>query len=137
MSCRWAARDCFRARLASSHARTGLGSTTGLHPPGIIQGVSGRDLLGAWVRAVARQARGALQGVGVERITFTEVTERAVREALAAPRQVSQPLVQAYLARRALDYLVGFTLSPLLWRKMSGARSAGGAWVGGTPARKP
>lgn len=48
--------------------------------------------------------------------------------ALAAPRQVSQELVSAYLARRGLDYLVGFELSPLLWRKLGGARSAGGAW---------
>jgi hypothetical protein len=44
---------------------------------------------------------------------------------MAAPREVSEPLVQAYLARRALDYLVGFTLSPLLWRKVPGCRSAG------------
>lgn len=71
------------------------------------------------------QARNKLAGVQVERITFTEVTKRAVLEALAAPRAVADPLVEAYLARRALDYLVGFHLSPLLWRKLPGARSAG------------
>ena len=63
--------------------------------------------------------------MSVERITFTEVTQAAVAGALAAPRPVSQALVDAYLARRALDYLFGFTLSPLLWRKLPGARSAG------------
>lgn len=61
----------------------------------------------------------------MERITFTEVTERAVRDALAAPREVSAPLVDAYRARRALDYLFGYNLSPVLWRKLPGARSAG------------
>jgi reverse gyrase len=61
----------------------------------------------------------------VQRITFTEVTSRAVRSALASPRTVSPELVDAYLARRALDYLFGFTLSPLLWRKLPGSRSAG------------
>ncbi|BDA43988.1 DNA topoisomerase 1 [Coccomyxa sp. Obi] len=71
------------------------------------------------------QAAKALSGVRVQRITFTEVTSRAVQDALAAPRTVSQALVDAYLARRALDYLFGFTLSPLLWRKLPGSRSAG------------
>lgn len=52
-------------------------------------------------------------------------TQSAVLEAMAAPRDVCEPLVQAYLARRALDYLVGFTLSPVLWRKVPGCRSAG------------
>lgn len=66
-----------------------------------------------------------LDGMPVERITFVEVTKAAVLAALAAPRSVSKPLVDAYFARRALDYLFGFTLSPLLWRKLPGARSAG------------
>lgn len=61
----------------------------------------------------------------MQRITFTEVTQQAVRAALGAPRAVSQELVDAYLARRALDYLYGFTLSPLLWRKLPGCKSAG------------
>jgi DNA topoisomerase-1 len=60
-----------------------------------------------------------------QRITFTEVTKSAVEAALASPREVSMPLVEAYMARRALDYLFGFNLSPLLWRKLPGARSAG------------
>lgn len=61
----------------------------------------------------------------LSRITFTEVTKAAVLAALQAPRQISAPLVEASLARSALDYLVGFTLSPLLWRKLKGAKSAG------------
>ena len=61
----------------------------------------------------------------MKRVTFTEVTKKAVREAFESPREISAPLVDAYLARRALDYLFGFTLSPVLWRKMPGALSAG------------
>ncbi len=61
----------------------------------------------------------------VERVAFNAVTKQAIQAALAAPRVIDQPLVEAYLARRALDYLVGFTLSPVLWRKLPGARSAG------------
>ncbi len=67
----------------------------------------------------------ALKGVAVERVAFNAVTKDAVLKALANPRQIDGPLVDAYLARRALDYLVGFTLSPVLWRKLPGARSAG------------
>ncbi|MBV9248689.1 MAG: type I DNA topoisomerase [Acetobacteraceae bacterium] len=67
----------------------------------------------------------ALKGVDVHRITFNEITRNAVRAAMAAPRDLDQPLIEAYLARRALDYLVGFTLSPVLWRKLPGSRSAG------------
>jgi DNA topoisomerase-1 len=69
--------------------------------------------------------RGALKGVEVNRITFNEITRRAVQGAMAKPRQLDTPLIDAYLARRALDYLVGFTLSPVLWRKLPGSRSAG------------
>ncbi|MEM6308898.1 MAG: type I DNA topoisomerase [Pseudomonadota bacterium] len=61
----------------------------------------------------------------VSRVTFNAITKDAVSEAMANPRQVDMPLVEAYLARRALDYLVGFNLSPVLWRKLPGARSAG------------
>ncbi len=61
----------------------------------------------------------------VERVAFNAVTKQAIQQAMAKPRQIDQPLVEAYLARRALDYLVGFTLSPVLWRKLPGARSAG------------
>ncbi|MDF3033106.1 MAG: topoisomerase [Alphaproteobacteria bacterium] len=61
----------------------------------------------------------------VHRIVFHEITKTAVQHALAHPRAINQELVEAYLARRALDYLVGFTLSPVLWRKLPGSRSAG------------
>ncbi len=61
----------------------------------------------------------------VSRVTFNAITKAAVTEAMAKPRQVDQALVDAYLARRALDYLVGFNLSPVLWRKLPGAKSAG------------
>jgi DNA topoisomerase-1 len=67
----------------------------------------------------------ALNGVAVERVAFNAVTKDAILAAMAKPRQIDEPLVDAYLARRALDYLVGFTLSPVLWRKLPGARSAG------------
>ncbi len=69
--------------------------------------------------------RGALKGKDVQRITFNEITKRAVQYAVAHPRDLDIPLIDAYLARRALDYLVGYTLSPLLWRKLPGSRSAG------------
>jgi DNA topoisomerase-1 len=67
----------------------------------------------------------ALKGVQVHRVTFNEITRTAVKTAMAHPRELDQPLIEAYLARRALDYLVGFTLSPVLWRKLPGSRSAG------------
>ena len=65
------------------------------------------------------------KGKKVSRVTFNAITKAAVTEAMGRPRQVDVPLVEAYLARRALDYLVGFTLSPVLWRKLPGAKSAG------------
>lgn len=61
----------------------------------------------------------------VSRVTFNAITKSAITEAMKHPRQVDEALVDAYLARRALDYLVGFNLSPVLWRKLPGARSAG------------
>ncbi|MGC2124181.1 MAG: type I DNA topoisomerase [Xanthobacteraceae bacterium] len=67
----------------------------------------------------------ALKSQPVERVVFNAITKKAVTEAMAHPRAIDQALVDAYLARRALDYLVGFTLSPVLWRKLPGARSAG------------
>jgi DNA topoisomerase-1 len=67
----------------------------------------------------------ALAGVNVQRVTFNAITRSAVLEAMANPRDIDMELVDAYLARRALDYLVGFTLSPVLWRKLPGSRSAG------------
>ncbi|MBV8651476.1 MAG: type I DNA topoisomerase, partial [Alphaproteobacteria bacterium] len=76
------------------------------------------------VQEVLRQRR-ALAGVDVKRVVFNEVTKNAVQEAFRHPRELNQELVEAYLARRALDYLVGFTLSPVLWRKLPGSKSAG------------
>ena len=61
----------------------------------------------------------------IERVVFNAITKQAVTEAMAHPRAIDNALVDAYLARRALDYLFGFTLSPVLWRKLPGARSAG------------
>jgi DNA topoisomerase-1 len=71
------------------------------------------------------KSRKALEGIDVKRVVFHEVTKDAVLDALRHPRDIDSELVQAYLARRALDYLVGFTLSPVLWRKLPGSRSAG------------
>ena len=67
----------------------------------------------------------ALKDQKIERVVFNAITKQAVTEAMRHPRQIDSALVDAYLARRALDYLVGFTLSPVLWRKLPGARSAG------------
>ena len=67
----------------------------------------------------------ALDGVDVKRVVFNEITKTAVLEAFNHPRELDRELIDAYLARRALDYLVGFTLSPVLWRKLPGSRSAG------------
>ncbi|OWY00938.1 type I DNA topoisomerase [Thioclava sp. IC9] len=66
-----------------------------------------------------------LKGKNVSRVTFNAITKTAIQEAMKHPRDVDAPLVEAYLARRALDYLVGFNLSPVLWRKLPGAKSAG------------
>jgi DNA topoisomerase I len=76
------------------------------------------------IQEVLKQ-RKALKGVDVQRVVFNEVTKAAVLEAFRHPRALNRELVDAYLARRALDYLVGFTLSPVLWRKLPGSRSAG------------
>jgi DNA topoisomerase I len=76
------------------------------------------------VQEVLKQ-RHALKGVDVKRVVFNEVTKSAVQDAFKHPRELDRELVDAYLARRALDYLVGFTLSPVLWRKLPGSRSAG------------
>ena len=66
-----------------------------------------------------------LKDLPIERVAFNAITKSAVLEAIAHPRKIDKELVEAYLARRALDYLFGFTLSPVLWRKLPGARSAG------------
>ncbi|HVY17410.1 MAG TPA: toprim domain-containing protein, partial [Rhodopila sp.] len=74
----------------------------------------------SWHVRAMLAAKNALKGVNVRRITFNEITRNAVQHALAHPRDLDQPLIEAYMARRALDYLVGFTLSPVLWRKLPG-----------------
>ncbi|EXL09111.1 type I DNA topoisomerase [Aquamicrobium defluvii] len=71
------------------------------------------------------RAKKVLKDKPVSRVVFNAITKQSVLDAMANPRQIDTPLVDAYLARRALDYLVGFTLSPVLWRKLPGARSAG------------
>jgi len=79
----------------------------------------------SWHVRAALEEKNVLKGVRVERVTFNEITRTAVRYAMDHPRELDQPLIEAYMARRALDYLVGFTLSPVLWRKLPGSRSAG------------
>ncbi|WP_156255650.1 type I DNA topoisomerase [Sandarakinorhabdus oryzae] len=79
----------------------------------------------SWHLLEVLKAKKALPAGGARRVTFNEITKTAVTRAMQAPRDLDQPLIDAYLARRALDYLVGFTLSPVLWRKLPGAKSAG------------
>ncbi|MCL2629076.1 MAG: type I DNA topoisomerase [Alphaproteobacteria bacterium] len=79
----------------------------------------------AWHLLEILKERGALSGKKVYRITFNEITKKAVQHALENPREIDQNLVDAYLGRRALDYLMGFNLSPVLWRKVPGSKSAG------------
>jgi DNA topoisomerase I len=79
----------------------------------------------SWHVLEVLREKGALKKQAVERVVFNAITKQAVAEAMKHPRQIDSALVDAYLARRALDYLVGFTLSPVLWRKLPGARSAG------------
>ena len=80
----------------------------------------------SWHLTEALTKRRAIKkDTAVSRVVFNAITKNAVTEAMKNPRQVDEPLVEAYLARRALDYLVGFNLSPVLWRKLPGAKSAG------------
>ncbi|HLA20887.1 MAG TPA: type I DNA topoisomerase [Pseudolabrys sp.] len=79
----------------------------------------------SWHVLEALNEKHALKGQAVERVVFNAITKQSVTEAMKHPRAIDAALVDAYLARRALDYLVGFTLSPVLWRKLPGARSAG------------
>ena len=79
----------------------------------------------SWHVLEVLKAKKVLKDKRVERVVFNAITKQAVTEAMARPREIDQALVDAYLARRALDYLVGFSLSPVLWRKLPGARSAG------------
>jgi DNA topoisomerase-1 len=79
----------------------------------------------SWHVLEVLKEKNALKDLDIERVVFNAITKQAVSEAMKHPRQIDRALVDAYLARRALDYLVGFTLSPVLWRKLPGARSAG------------
>ena len=79
----------------------------------------------SWHVLQVLKERKLLKNVDVERVVFNAITKASVTEAMKNPRRIDQALVDAYLARRALDYLVGFTLSPVLWRKLPGSRSAG------------
>src|SRR5690606_22816879 len=82
------------------------------------------EAISSHVREVFNHKK-AIKGKYVKRVAFNAISKKAVLDAIANPRDIDEPLVDAYLARRALDYLVGFTLSPVLWRKLPGARSAG------------
>ncbi len=79
----------------------------------------------SWHVLEVMQKKGVLKDKQICRVVFNAITRSAVLEAMAHPRELDEKLVDAYLARRALDYLVGFTLSPVLWRKLPGSRSAG------------
>jgi len=74
---------------------------------------------------ILSQKKALNKNTEIERVAFNAITKQSILAALKEPRQIDEPLVDAYLARRALDYLVGFTLSPVLWRKLPGSRSAG------------
>src|SRR6266850_2601552 len=107
------------------------------HVKTIVQAVRGADRLFlatdpdregeaiSWHVNEVLKSRRALKHLDVKRVVFNEVTKTAVLDAFSRPREIDHELVEAYLARRALDYLVGFTLSPVLWRKLPGSRSAG------------
>ncbi len=107
------------------------------HMRAIVQAVRGADRLFlatdpdregeaiSWHVQEVLKARRALNDIDVKRVVFNEITRNAVVDAFRRPREIDRELVEAYLARRALDYLVGFTLSPVLWRKLPGSRSAG------------
>ena len=79
----------------------------------------------AWHILEELKAKKKLDGKKIQRVVFHEITKSAVKEGIENPREIDQDLVSAYMARRALDYLVGFTLSPVLWRKLPGSKSAG------------
>ena len=109
------------AEAAERHRPGGQGRRQA--DPGDRPGPRGRGHLLA--RAGGAEAEEGAQKHTVERVVFNAITKQAVLDAMKHPRAIDGALVDAYLARRALDYLVGFTLSPVLWRKLPGARSAG------------
>lgn len=79
----------------------------------------------SWHIQQVLEEKKALNNVEVKRIVFNEITKNAIKDAIKNPKEVNRELVDSYLARRALDYLVGFSISPVLWRKLPGAKSAG------------
>ena len=79
----------------------------------------------AWHVKEVLESKKLLKGKNLERVVFNEITKNAILEAIKNPRDIHLPLVEAYLARRALDYLVGFNISPILWTKLPGSKSAG------------
>ena len=79
----------------------------------------------AWHVKEVLDSKKLLKGKQLERVVFNEITKNAILEAIKNPREIHLPLVEAYLARRALDYLVGFNISPILWTKLPGSKSAG------------
>ena len=79
----------------------------------------------AWHVKEYLSSKKKLKGKILERVVFNEITKNAILKAIENPRQIDIPLVEAYLARRALDYLVGFNISPILWTKLPGSKSAG------------
>ena len=79
----------------------------------------------AWHVEKLLRDNSSLSKLNIHRVTFNEITKNAVLDSLKEPREIDENLVNAYLARRALDFLVGFTLSPVLWRKLPGSKSAG------------
>ena len=79
----------------------------------------------SWHVCQVLKEKHALNGIDIKRVVFNEITRGAILDAFERPRDLDEELISAYLARRALDYLVGFTLSPVLWRKLPGSRSAG------------
>ena len=79
----------------------------------------------AWHVKEVLESKKLLKGKSLERVVFNEITKTAILDAIKKPRDIELPLVEAYLARRALDYLVGFNISPILWTKLPGSKSAG------------
>lgn len=80
----------------------------------------------AWhIIEMLQQQDSLREDIGIARVVFHEVTEASIKSALQSPREIDANLIHAYLARRALDYLIGFNISPLLWRKLPGCQSAG------------
>ena len=79
----------------------------------------------SWHLKQILEEKNLLKGKDITRVTFNEITKKAIQAAFEHPRDLDMPLIEAYLARRALDFLVGFNLSPVLWRKLPGSKSAG------------